>query len=68
MGVGQNHGGGIFASQTCSPVHDTCSDFIRRDFLFIIFETLELGDGSCLNTNILGHLHALLDYLIVIEG
>jgi len=45
-----NHGGGIFASQTGSPVHDTCSNFIRHDFLYIIFETQKLGNGSCLYT------------------
>jgi len=51
-GVGKKHGGGIFASQTGSLVHDTCLNFIRRDIFFTIFETLELGDGSCLHTNI----------------
>jgi len=47
--VGQNHRGGFFEWQTGSPVHDTCSDFIRLDFLYIILESLELGDGSCLH-------------------
>jgi len=32
-GAGENHKKGFFAWQTGSPVHDTCSDFIQRDFL-----------------------------------